>query len=657
MDISTLDSTKLDALGEIHNITMGSAAVAISNIIDAPVWITTPQLSLCKAGEMLPKMLGQYSENEGFNDDDKYVYVKISYVEGIKGSSLLVLHQNDVQMIVNKMMGMPMEVTPDFEFDEIRISAICEVMNQMMGASATSLSQLLNTVVDISPPEAEVSSDSRTLLRMQNVSADDEICAIAFDLTIDNIVKSRFITMLSIELANSMADKLFDVNMGGTSPDAETNSTSNDSANTITTEKADAIGELENMTMGSAATALSKLLDSKVWITTPSVEVSKANEVEFEELEPSVCVRIQYTKGIYGTSILVLKQSDVQIMINKIMGLPPVATDDFVFDEMAMSAVCEIMNQMMGSSATTLAEIINVPVDISTPEVITLDNDADIYSLNNINIDDNVCIVSFDLNIDGMINSRFITMLSIDLANEMAAKMLETYSSALESYSEETTESVELNKAAPVVSPSEVLYNGPDVSMMTPSQTLGKASSADNTPTAGTLYANSGQDYAPTGGVLYENSGQSQGGYSSSSLSFDKPSSAPSPRSVMSGGQGGGSSRVNNVKVQEYQMNSFDEGEQDVRNKLTQKQYDNLLSLLNVPMDVTIRIGSTQKRMEEVLDFTKGTIIELDALANEPVDVVVNGNLIAKGDVVVVDDNFAIRITEVIKSNLLDTLS
>lgn len=82
---------------------------------------------------------------------------------------------------------------------------------------------------------------------------------------------------------------------------------------------------------------------------------------------------------------------------------------------------------------------------------------------------------------------------------------------------------------------------------------------------------------------------------------------------------------------------------------LTDKQYKNLKSLLDVPMEVTVRIGQTQKSIDEVGDFTKGTIIELDSLANEPVDILVNGNLMARGDVVVVDDNFAVRITEIIK--------
>jgi len=130
----------------------------------------------------------------------------------------------------------------------------------------------------------------------------------------------------------------------------------------------DAIGEIQNITMGSAATAVSNLLNAKVWITTPRVKIVPADELIFPDLEPSVRVKINYIKGVSGSSIMVLKQSDVQLILAQLMGQPLVVTDDFEFDEMNISAVCEVMNLMMGASATALSELINIPVDISTPE-------------------------------------------------------------------------------------------------------------------------------------------------------------------------------------------------------------------------------------------------------------------------------------------------
>ncbi|MBQ8825734.1 MAG: chemotaxis protein CheC, partial [Oscillospiraceae bacterium] len=138
----------------------------------------------------------------------------------------------------------------------------------------------------------------------------------------------------------------------------------------------DAIGEIMNITMGSAATAVSNMLSAKVWITTPTVSVVRAKELSFPELEPSIMVRIKYTQGVAGQNVLVLKQNDVQLILNQLMGLPLEVTDDFEFDEMNISAVCEVMNQMMGASATALSEIIDTTVDISTPEALVQEGDT-----------------------------------------------------------------------------------------------------------------------------------------------------------------------------------------------------------------------------------------------------------------------------------------
>jgi flagellar motor switch protein FliN/FliY len=446
-----------------------------------------------------------------------------------------------------------------------------------------------------------VSKDKTTLYKMQGISADDYVCAITFDLTIDDVIKSKFITMLSIDLANEMAVKLVEVNMGF-SPEQE-----NEVPAELTPEKVDAVGEVQNIIMGSAATALSNLLSSKVTITTPKVSIAKASNISFKELEPSISVKIQYVEGIHGSSVLVLKQNDVQLMVNQILGRPLVISDDFEFDEMNISAVCEIMNQMMGAAATTLSELINKVVDISTPEAKIVENDSDVLRVNEVEADDTVCSISFDLNIDGIMQSRFVTLLTISLANELADSMLEQYSASLENYSADNI---------PDEPVSDGIMNQNEINkMLAAAQT--EAAPAPATKPAPKPMEKPVPKPAPK--------------------PVAKPTPKPEPKQ----------------KTQEYQMNSFDE---ETEQFLTSKQYNNLRSILNVPMEVSIRIGSTQKRMDEVVEFTKGTIIELDTMANEPVDVVVNGNLIAKGDVVVVDDNFAIRITEIINSNILDTL-
>lgn len=580
MGEAILNETKIDAIGEIHNITMGSAAIAISNMIDSKVSITTPHVSVCKAKEIVSGKLKESVDGILFDEGTESVYVKINYIKGIKGTSLLVLNPDDVQIIVNKLMGLPPEVTDDFEFDEMKISAICEVMNQMMGASATSMSQMLNTTIDISPPETIVSDDNNMLFELQNVKPEDTVCTVSFDITIDDVVKSKFINLLSIDLADTMVSKLFEVNMGGTPAEEE------DLSAVLSDDKRDAIGELQNMMMGSAATALSNFMNAKVWITTPKVRVDKASNIKFDELDPSICVKIKYVKGMHGSSVLVLKQSDVQLMVNQLMGMPPVVTDDFVFDEMNISAVCEIMNQMMGASATTLSEILNTPTDISTPKAIVIDSIDDILKINNIADDQTVCAISFDLTIDDLINSHFVTMLTIDLANEMGDKMLGSYTIDEE----------------PAPAPEPVKKEETKPKPAKPAEKKRKPSAR-------------------------------------------KPAQpAPAEKKVVNSN----SSAAQNMKVEEFNMNSFYDDDDD-DSFISKEQFRNLKPLLDVPMEVSVRIGTTQRRIEEVSDFTKGTIIELDTMANEPVDIMVNGNLMARGEVVVVDDNFAVRITEIVK--------
>ena len=594
MDGSVLDEMKTDALGEIYNIAMGSAATAVTGMIDSTVSITAPVVTVCKASEIVRTKLKQQVKDILFNKGEECVYVKIEYTKGIKGTSVIVLNREDMQMIVSKLMGMPMEPDDSFEFDEMAVSAVTEVMNQMMGAAVTSMSQFLNTPVEIAPSETVVSDDTKTLYKLQGIAAADTVCAIAFDFAADDAFESRFITLLSVELANKMATML----MGGEEEpeEDEVDEFASDSGAYISDEKRDAIGEIQNIMMGSSATALSNFMNAKVWITTPKVEITKAGHFDFEELDPSICVKIRYIKGIHGASVLVLKQSDVQLMVNQLMGLPPVVTDDFEFNEMNISAVCEIMNQMMGASATTLSEIISTPTDISTPEAIVIDSIDDILEINNIDSNDDVCAISFDLTIDGIIKSHFVTMLSIDLANEMADKMLASYSSELDDYSDES-ESSPADKSKPEP----------------PKPKAAEKPAPKPKPKPDAIPA--------------------------------KPVGEPQPQSrVINNNSSAGQA----LKVESFQMDSL-EDEVDGRSFLTEKQYNNLRSLLDVPMEVTVRIGSTQRSIDEVGNFTRGTVIELDTLANEPVDILVNGNLIAKGDVVVVDDNFAVRITEIIK--------
>ena len=76
---------------------------------------------------------------------------------------------------------------------------------------------------------------------------------------------------------------------------------------------------------------------------------------------------------------------------------------------------------------------------------------------------------------------------------------------------------------------------------------------------------------------------------------------------------------------------------------------DDVELIKDVPLEVTVELGRATKTIHEILDFAPGTIIELDKVAGEPVDVLVNGKFVAKGEVVVIEESFGVRVTEIIK--------
>ena len=416
----------------------------------------------------------------------------------------------------------------------------------------------------------------------------------------------------------------------------------------------DAIGEIMNITMGSAATAVSNMLSAKVWITTPKVSIVKSEELSFPELEPSIMLRIKYTQGVSGQNVLVLKQNDVQLILNQLMGLPLEVTDDFQFDEMNISAVCEVMNQMMGASATALSEIIETTVDISTPEAIVQEGSSaenmrnEMYEIAG---QEHVCTVKFDLTIDGVINSEFISVLTLDLAKDMADKMMAGYNNIMDSIEEAEPE--------PTPAPAPASSSGGGTLSQEEIEALlnggGAAASApapepvpQPAPTPAPQAMPQGMPQMPYGQPMDPNMAAMYGMYPPQGMYPQQPMmQQPMMQPQMMPQQPA-------VNVQPVQLQSFASYQ---NNTLSQEQNDNLKLLMNVPLNVTVEIGSAVKKVKDILEFTQGTIIELERQAGAPVDIIVNGNLIAKGDVVVIDDNFAVRITEIIKSKFLDTLS
>lgn len=375
----------------------------------------------------------------------------------------------------------------------------------------------------------------------------------------------------------------------------------------------DAVGEILNISMGSAATAVSELLNAKVWITTPKVNVVKVGDLNYDNLEPAICVKIVYVEGITGLNMMVLKQNDVQLILNQLLGNPLVIDPDFQFDELNISAVSEVMNQMMGASATALSDLLGMTVDISVPMPYIIES-ASFGDLCEMDADETVVAVTFNLTVDGVMESEFMSVLSLPLAKTLSGKMIDKFSTA--------EEDVAATSADPEPAPAAV---------------TSAASAAQTPPQAPQMQA---APQMPMGGEMpmqqpmYQMPPQGAYGYPNQYAAYGAYPPPPP------------------VNVQNAQLHQFDAMDFGIPTD----QKDNLKLLMGVPLEISVEIGTAKRKVKDILEFTQGTIIELERQAGAPVDIVVNGNLIARGDVVVIDDNFAVRITEIVKSKFIESL-
>lgn len=382
----------------------------------------------------------------------------------------------------------------------------------------------------------------------------------------------------------------------------------------------DAVGEILNISMGSAATAVSELLNAKVWITTPKVSVVQVKDLNYDNLEPAICVKIVYVEGITGLNMMVLKQNDVQLILNQLLGNPLVIDPDFQFDELNISAVSEIMNQMMGASATALSDLLGTKVDISVPTPYIIDN-TKFGDLCEMDSEETIVAVMFNLQVDGVMESEFMSVLSLPLAKTLSGKMIEKFST------EDTDDEVPTGPAPAASAPAAAPAASASVASAPAAQPAPAMPQMQMQMPMGEMPQQPMYQMLPQGGMYgYPNQYAAYGAY---------PPPPPPP--------------VNIQNAQLHQFDAMDFG-------IPADQKDNLKLLMGVPLEISVEIGTAKRKVKDILEFNQGTIIELERQAGAPVDVVVNGNLIARGDVVVIDDNFAVRITEIVKSKFMDSL-
>ena len=351
---------------------------------------------------------------------------------------------------------------------------------------------------------------------------------------------------------------------------------------TLTDAERDAIGEIANINMGTAATTLSTLLNNKVTITTPKVSYVTINEISAQYDKPCVFIHISYIDGISGNNVLILKEHDVKVITDLMMGGDGSNTDGEL-TELHLSAISEAMNQMMGSAATSLSSMLDKKVDISPPtaSVVDLNDSIDDVTVSNF-LSDELVQVSFDMRIGDLVDSQIMQLYPFDFARDLYQKFVG-----------------EVGIGQEPVQPEPVA--APEPQQM-PEQTA-----------------------------------------SMPGMGMDMNMAAQQPQMQQAMPQQPYMMPTPNVNVQPAQFQPFNAGVSPLM------QQENIDLIMDVPLEVTVELGRSNKSIKEILDFSPGTIIELNKLAGEPVDVLVNGKFVAKGEVVVIEENFGIRITEISK--------
>lgn len=389
-------------------------------------------------------------------------------------------------------------------------------------------------------------------------------------------------------LSQEEIEALLRGDVGGEEDNASPSELADDDLNDLLTDmEKDTLGEIGNMSFGSAATALSALLGQKVEITTPTTTVVSRESLENEFIQPYVAVKVEYTEGLTGANLLVIKKTDAAIIADLMLGGDGTQPEEEL-NEIHLSAVQEAMNQMMGSAATSMSTIFNKRVDISPPttDIMDIQNEKGIQLIPQ---SGNLIKVSFNIKVGELIDSDIMQLFEMDFGKGLVAELEQVMSGGSSEPVEEEIPSVDLS--APVEQPTPEPQPAVQQAPVQPQV-----------------------QQAPV-------------------------QQAPPVQ------------QQQQVNVQQPQFASFESPQ------LKQEEQHNLNLLLDIPLEVTVELGRTTRSVKEILEMSSGSIIELDKLAGEPVDILVNNRNIAKGEVVVIDENFGVRITDILsKEDRLNNL-
>lgn len=368
----------------------------------------------------------------------------------------------------------------------------------------------------------------------------------------------------------------------------------------LTDNEKDAIGEIANISMGTAATTLFSLVNRKVEISTPVVSLATWDDIVEAYERPCVFIRIAYTVGLDGNNLLILKENDVKIITDLMMGGDGTNTDGEL-GELHLSAICEAMNQMMGSAATSLSSMLNKTIDISPPhaDLIDLQENVDEGTIDEF-LKNPFVKISFKMEIGDLVNSTIMQLYPISFAKEMCASITQNMEQDAAANASVTPQPEAKPEPQPTPQPA-------------PQQTMQSQPMMDQG-----MMGQAMQGQPMMGQPM-------QGQPMMGQPMMSQPMMAQP------------------VNVQPAQFQPF------MGDLSAAFQKENIDLIMDVPLEVTVELGRTSKSIQEILDFAPGTIIELNKIAGEPIDVLVNGKYVAKGEVVVIEESFGVRITEIIK--------
>lgn len=403
-----------------------------------------------------------------------------------------------------------------------------------------------------------------------------------------------------------------------------------DDGELLTEVERDAIGEVANISMGSSATTLYSLVNKKVNITTPVVTLATWENLLGDYERPCVFIQIKYTQGLDGSNILILKEHDVKIITDLMMGGDGSNTDGEL-GELHLSAISEAMNQMMGSAATSLSTMLKTMIDISPP-------DSSLRDLTQYSSGGEIAPflggtfvkIAFRMQIGDLVDSTIMQLYPIEFAKKIVETFINTQM-GIEPAAVPAQEPTPAPAQAPMpdtANTNTASMNQPDMSQMNMNQ-MGM-----NGGMGMPQMDMSGMGMNPMMNQMGMNPMMNQMGMGMNPM-MNQMGMYPM----------GGMPQMNmqNVNIQPAQFQNFSNDMADVPGQ------ENIGLIKDVPLEVTVELGRTSKSISEILNFTPGTIIELERIAGEPIDVLVNGKFVAKGEVVVIEESFGVRVTEIIK--------